>query len=105
MPAWWCRWCSFRWRCWPCATARRWAGRWAAASRCTDRWEPRGWQAMAEATLATTSTAPSASRPRWQAVWRDLAIVVGLVAVAALVRWPNVHVVPPYTDETEEALR
>lgn len=56
---------------------------------------------MAEATL----NAPAAPRPAWRGAVRDLAIVVGLVAVAALVRWPNVHVVPPYTDETEEALR
>src|SRR5688500_3695405 len=56
---------------------------------------------MAEATLA----APAASRPMSHGTVRDVAIVVGLVAVAALVRWPNVHVVPPYTDETEEALR
>ena len=31
--------------------------------------------------------------------------MVGLVVLAALVRWPNVHILPPYTDETEESLR
>jgi 4-amino-4-deoxy-L-arabinose transferase-like glycosyltransferase len=35
----------------------------------------------------------------------DLAVVLVLSALGALVRWPNVHMVPPYTDETEEALR
>ncbi len=45
------------------------------------------------------------ARPAWRAVARDAAIVVGLALVAALIRWPNVHMVPPYTDETEEALR
>ena len=50
---------------------------------------------------------PSPERPRgrWQPFLRELAIVAGFVAVAALIRYPNVHVVPPYTDETEEALR
>lgn len=56
---------------------------------------------MAEATLA----APPEHRPAGYVRWREVAIVVGLVLVAALVRLPNVHVVPPYTDETEEALR
>jgi 4-amino-4-deoxy-L-arabinose transferase-like glycosyltransferase len=56
---------------------------------------------MAEVTLI----AASATRSRWRGAAREVAVVVGLVAVAALVRWPNVHVVPPYTDETEEALR
>ena len=36
---------------------------------------------------------------------RDLVIVAMLAIIAAAVRWPNVHIVPPYTDETEEALR
>jgi 4-amino-4-deoxy-L-arabinose transferase-like glycosyltransferase len=56
---------------------------------------------MAEATLA----ARRAGRPAWAGAAREVGLVVGLVAVAALVRWPNVHLVPPYTDETEEALR
>src|SRR6188508_2685065 len=56
---------------------------------------------MVEATLP----APPSSQPAWHGAIREAALLVGLVAVAALVRWPNVHVVPPYTDETEEALR
>lgn len=48
---------------------------------------------------------PSATEPAWRAVVRDLVIVLALALLAALVRWPNVHIVPPYTDETEEALR
>ncbi|HZO30223.1 MAG TPA: glycosyltransferase family 39 protein [Chloroflexota bacterium] len=56
---------------------------------------------MAEATLS----APAPSQSAWKGAAREAAIVVGLIVVAAIVRWPNVHVVPPYTDETEEALR
>lgn len=56
---------------------------------------------MAEATLS----APAPSQSAWKGAAREAAIVVGLILVAAIVRWPNVHVVPPYTDETEEALR
>lgn len=55
---------------------------------------------MAEAALP----AP-ASRAGWRSLALDLAIVLALAAVAALVRWPNIHMVPPYTDETEESLR
>jgi 4-amino-4-deoxy-L-arabinose transferase-like glycosyltransferase len=56
---------------------------------------------MADATAAVVE------RPRssWLPLVREAAIVAGFVAVAALIRYPNVHVVPPYTDETEEALR
>ena len=66
---------------------------------------------MAETTLAapasgpSTTPAPDRAGSAWQGTVRDLAVVIGLALVAALVRWPNVHVVPPYTDETEEALR
>lgn len=56
---------------------------------------------VAEVTLAP----PSAARPARRGRWLELALVVGLVLVAAAVRLPQVHVVPPYTDETEEALR
>ncbi|MCC7369370.1 MAG: glycosyltransferase family 39 protein [Chloroflexi bacterium] len=41
----------------------------------------------------------------WWATVRDLLIVLALAALAAAIRWPNVNIVPPYTDETEEALR
>jgi len=60
---------------------------------------------MADATLAAPAAETSASRPAWRGALRDLAVVAGLALVAALVRWPNVQVVPPYTDETEEAVR
>jgi 4-amino-4-deoxy-L-arabinose transferase-like glycosyltransferase len=59
------------------------------------------WVVMAEAVAPTVvrSGAP------WRGGVRAVGLVVGLIVVAALVRWPNVHLVPPYADETEEALR
>ena len=32
-------------------------------------------------------------------------MVIALVALAVALRWPQLHVLPPYTDETEESLR
>jgi 4-amino-4-deoxy-L-arabinose transferase-like glycosyltransferase len=46
--------------------------------------------------------------PAFELSGRTLASVgvfVGLVAIAALVRWPQLQMIPPYTDETEESLR
>lgn len=56
---------------------------------------------MAEVVLA----APASERPSWRPVWLEVALVAALVMIAAAVRLSEVHVVPPYTDETEEALR
>jgi 4-amino-4-deoxy-L-arabinose transferase-like glycosyltransferase len=56
---------------------------------------------VAEATLL----GPAPARSAWRALALEAAPVVALVVVAGLVRWPYVHLVPPYTDETEEALR
>jgi hypothetical protein len=46
-----------------------------------------------------------ASPAAWRGLGCDAGIVAGLAIVAAVVRVPNAHLVPPYTDETEEALR
>src|SRR3954447_9705298 len=64
---------------------------------------------MADAIVArpepVSDTSITPTSPAWHGRIGEVALVVGLVLVAALVRWPNVQVLPPFTDETEEALR
>jgi len=54
--------------------------------------------------LAAPSPLPAA-RSAGQRLLVEVALVVGLVVLAAAVRWPQLHVLPAYTDETEESLR
>ena len=56
---------------------------------------------MADAALAAPARPRVSARP----AVLEAAAVVALVVLAALVRWPNYLTVPPFTDETEEALR
>src|SRR4051812_1674393 len=101
MPGWWSQSCSCRRRSWRYAGKRPSVGRqalWRLLHRCLR------WPAVADAVAVTHRHAETARPAAWGAL-REVGLVVGLIALAALVRWPNVHLVPPYTDETEEALR
>ncbi|HYU18434.1 MAG TPA: glycosyltransferase family 39 protein [Chloroflexota bacterium] len=64
-------------------------------------------RALADAWQPVISLAgrPSAEPGPTRKLAPQVALVLGLVLAAAAVRWPAVHLVPPYTDETEEALR
>ena len=48
---------------------------------------------------------PEPTRGAYRPALLEAAAVLALVIVAALIRWPNFMTVPPFTDETEEALR
>jgi 4-amino-4-deoxy-L-arabinose transferase-like glycosyltransferase len=51
--------------------------------------------------IATVAPAPSARRM----LIAEVVLVIVLVLLAAAVRWPELNILPPYTDETEESLR
>src|SRR4051794_4142666 len=56
---------------------------------------------MASVATAAPRTVRAATRLRIA----EVVLVVALVLLAAAVRWPNLNILPPYTDETEESLR
>ena len=56
--------------------------------------------------MVSVAARPEASTPaRSRTAIVEVAVVVGLVLLAAAIRWPQLHILPPYTDETEESLR
>src|SRR5689334_21615152 len=56
--------------------------------------------------MASVATAP-AKLPRLarRGAVAETVLVIGLVLLAAALRWPQLNILPPYTDETEESLR
>lgn len=53
----------------------------------------------------TVVFAPERLRASHRPALLETSAVMALMVVAALIRWPNFMSVPPFTDETEEALR
>src|SRR4051794_14117198 len=56
---------------------------------------------MASVATAAPRTVRAATRLRIA----EVVLVVALVLLAAAIRWPELNILPPYTDETEESLR
>jgi len=62
--------------------------------------------AVAAAPTASIVRAASDARPAAMPAWTiEAALWLGIVAIGALVRWPNLWLIPTFTDETGEALR
>ena len=55
--------------------------------------------------VSVATEAPTRVKPSARTLIAETIFVVALVLVAAAIRWPELNILPPYTDETEESLR